>query len=101
MNELETIAATTPRNMPNVRNVQTREAAREIAEEFEAMFISQMLAPMFEALETDGLTGGGEAERAFRPMLVEQYANEMAAQGGIGLADQVYSEILRMQGLTD
>ena len=30
MNELETIAATTPRNMPNVSNVQTREAAREI-----------------------------------------------------------------------
>lgn len=83
----------------DIKGVRTKEAARQVAEEFEAMFIAQMLAPMFEALETDGLTGGGSAERAFRPMLVNEYAKEMAQQGGIGIASQVYTEILRMQGL--
>lgn len=87
--------------MPDVAGVKTREAARKVAEEFEAMFLGQMLKPMFEPLDSDGLTGGGSAERAFRPMLVERYAEEMVKQGGIGLADQVYGEILRMQGLED
>lgn len=86
---------------PDISGVRTREAARKVAEEFEAMFLGQMLKPMFEPLDSDGLTGGGAGERAFRPMLVERYAEEMVAQGGIGLADQVYGEILRMQGLED
>ncbi|MAI89012.1 rod-binding protein [Ponticaulis sp.] len=101
MNEVDALSSSMPVSLPGLHRVDTREAAREIAEEFEAMFLSQMLAPMFEALDTDGLTGGGEGERAFRPMLVEEYAKEMTAQGGIGLADQVYSEILRMQGLSE
>lgn len=99
MNELEALAGSNQSALPSVNNIKDKESARRVAEEFEAMFLSQMLAPMFESLETDGLTGGGAAERAFRPMLVEEYAKEMAQQGGIGLADQVYTEILRMQGL--
>ncbi len=98
MDELSALNVTTNRQ-PNLPNVQSKEAARKVAEEFEAMFIAQMLAPMFEALDTDGPTGGGSAERAFRPMLVNEYAAEMSKQGGIGIADQVYTEILRMQGL--
>ena len=97
MNELESLNLNS--QFPGVSGVTSREQARRVAEEFEAMFLSQMLAPMFEALDTDGLTGGGDAEKAFRPILVEEYAKQMSAQGGIGLADQVYTEILRMQGL--
>lgn len=97
MNEIDSLNLNS--QLPGISGVTNRDEARRIAEEFEAMFLSQMLAPMFEALETDGLTGGGEAEKAFRPMLVEEYAKQMSAQGGIGLADQVYTEILRMQGL--
>jgi Rod binding domain-containing protein len=58
-----------------------------------------MLAPMFENLDTDGLGGGGAGERMFRPMLVEQYAKAIAQAGGIGLADSVIAEMLRMQGM--
>ena len=101
MDELAALNLKLAKAGPDLGSAQSREAAREIAEEFEAMFISQMLAPMFEALDTDGPTGGGSAERAFRPMLVQEYANEMVKGGGIGIADQVYTEILRMQGLGD
>ena len=100
MDELSALTSATQTALPGVGGVNSREAARKVAEEFEAMFIAQMLAPMFEALDTDGPTGGGSAERAFRPMLVDEYAKEMGKQGGIGLADQVYTEILRMQGLS-
>jgi len=99
MDEIASLNVTQSPLTAGISKVKSKEAARVVAEEFESMFIAQMLAPMFESLDTDGLTGGGAGERAFRPMLVNEYAKEMAAQGGIGIADQVYTEILRMQGL--
>ena len=80
-------------------NVKTRAQAEEVARQFERMFISEMLAPMFQGLETDGLTGGGNAEATFRPMLIDQYADAISRSGGIGISDSVLKEILRMQGL--
>lgn len=70
---------------------------RRIAEEFESVFIAQMLAPMFQGIETDGLGGGGIGEEMFRPMMIEQYADAIAKAGGIGLADHVVREFVRMQ----
>ena len=70
---------------------------RRAAQEFEAMFLSEMLAPMFESLDTEGLGGGGLGEQIFRPMLVEQYAKAVAHAGGIGLADSVVRELTALQ----
>ena len=70
---------------------------REAAEDFEAMFLSGMFKPMFENLETDGMFGGGEAEKTYRGMLVQEYGKAMAQSGGIGLADQIAREMLKMQ----
>lgn len=71
---------------------------RRAAEEFEAVFLSQMLAPMFDGLETDGLGGGGMGEEIFRPMLIERYAEALTRSGGVGIADSVVREMLRLQG---
>lgn len=70
---------------------------RRVAEEFESVFLAEMLAPMFEGVETDGLGGGGAGEKMFRPMLIERYAQAIAQAGGIGLADSVMSELARLQ----
>ncbi len=70
---------------------------REAAEDFEAMFLSEMFKPMFENLKTDGMFGGGEAEKTYRGMLVQEYGKAMAQSGGIGLADQIAREMLKMQ----
>ena len=71
--------------------------ARQAAEDFEAVFISQMLAPMFDGLETDELFGGGSGENIYRSMMVEEYGKSLARAGGFGLADAVQLEILRLQ----
>jgi flagellar protein FlgJ len=71
--------------------------AREAAEEFEAIFIAQMLNPMFETVETDSLMGGGPAEGVYRSMMVEEASRSIAKKGGIGIADNVYRELLKMQ----
>ncbi|ACT58225.1 rod-binding protein [Hirschia baltica] len=80
---------------------QTREKAEEMAQEFETMFLSEMLQPIFNQIETDGPFGGGQAEDAFRPMLTEEYAKSLSSAGGVGIADKVLVEILRMQGLEE
>lgn len=84
---------------PNIADVKTRAQAEAVAQQFERMFISEMLGPMFQGIETDGPFGGGNAEATFRPMLLDQYADAISRGGGIGIADSVLKEILKMQGL--
>ena len=70
---------------------------RETAEAFEASFLSQMLKPMFEGLQTDGPFGGGEGEATWRSFLIDAMAKQTVKAGGVGLADTVMSEMLKMQ----
>ncbi|WGM31593.1 rod-binding protein [Brevundimonas sp. NIBR11] len=70
---------------------------RETAERFEASFLSQMLKPMFEGISTDGPFGGGEAEGQWRSFMIDEMAKQTVRHGGIGLADTVMSEMIRMQ----
>ena len=82
---------------PTPQQTQEQDALRRAAEEFESVFLSEMLAPMFEGLDTEGLGGGGMGEQIFRPMLVERYAESISRSGGIGTADSVVREFMRMQ----
>jgi peptidoglycan hydrolase FlgJ len=70
---------------------------RRAAEEFEAIFLAQMMAPMFEGLDTEGLGGGGMGEEIFRPMLIERYADALSQAGGVGIADSIVRELMRLQ----
>lgn len=67
------------------------------AQDFEAMFLAQMLAPMFESLESDALFGGGPAEDIYRSLLADEYGKAISRSGGVGVADQVRAELLRLQ----
>lgn len=67
------------------------------AENFEAMFLAQMLTPMFETLETDGPFGGGSAERIYQTFMVQEYGKIVARAGGVGIADRVAGELLKLQ----
>ena len=82
---------------PSARSDRDARRMRETAEEFEASFLSQMLKPMFEGLSTDGLFGGGEAEATWRSFLLDAMADQTVRAGGVGLADAVMSEMIRMQ----
>lgn len=72
-------------------------AIEEAAQEFEAMFLTEMLKPMFEGIEPDPMFGGGKGEEMFQGMMLEEYGKVMAARGGIGLADYVKAEMIRIQ----
>jgi Rod binding domain-containing protein len=68
------------------------------ARDFEAMAIGQLLAPMFDTVDTaHGAFGGGDAEAAWKPMLVDAIARQVTARGGFGLAGPVFQALLRAQ----
>jgi len=69
----------------------------EIAQEFEALVLAQLLAPIFAGVENNPLVGGGPGEDAFEAMLQEHYADAFAARGGVGIADQVKASLIAMQ----
>lgn len=71
--------------------------AWETAKDFESQFLSTMTQSMFDGVKADSLFGGGQGEDMFRSMLVGQYSKEMTNAGGIGIADRIYSEILKLQ----
>ena len=68
--------------------------ARKAAEEFEAMFIGQMLTHMFAGIETNEMFGGGHGEDVYRSMMIDEYGKLMSKAGGIGIADHVTKTLL-------
>ena len=44
-----------------------------------------------------GLFGGGQGEKIYRSMMVQEYGKAVAKAGGVGIADAVQREILKMQ----
>ena len=81
----------------NAAKAKNDEQLTESAKEFEAMFMTEMLKPMFEELKPDPMFGGGKGEEIFNGFMLEEYGKMMAETGQIGIADQVKAEMLRMQ----
>ena len=82
---------------PTPKATEDQAAARAAAEEFEAVFLAQMMAHMFEGISTDGPFSGGQAEQVYRTLLTTAYGRLASSGGGLGIADQVMAEILRIQ----
>jgi flagellar protein FlgJ len=71
--------------------------AREQAIELEGVFLNTLVKEMFAAGSDENVMGGGFAEETWRGMQAEQFATALAEKGGIGLADQLMSDLLRLQ----
>ena len=74
------------------------EKLRKQAVELEGVFLNTLMKEMFSSIDTsEGSFGGGFAEETWRGMQAEQFASALADKGGIGLADQLMGNLLRMQ----
>jgi flagellar protein FlgJ len=76
-------------------------ALRQQATALEGSFLNTLMGEMFSSIKSDGLFGGGFGEETWRGMQAEQYANAIAQAGGIGLADQIVSNLLQVQASTN
>ena len=79
--------------IPKTKGVGEDAKLREAANEFEAIFVQQMLKSMRKtSLESD-LLPKSEGEKIFRSMLDEQYAKLSAKSGSIGLGHMIYQQL--------
>lgn len=75
----------------------SKEEAKEAAQDFEAFFMTKMMESMFDGISTEGMFGGGHAEKVYRSLLLNEYGKAMAKTGSIGVSDDIMSAILKMQ----
>jgi flagellar protein FlgJ len=70
------------------------------SKDFEAMFATQMIQPMFESVPVNSAFGGGHGEEVMRTFILQEYGKQIAKTGRLGIAPQIKSEMLRAQGRT-
>jgi flagellar protein FlgJ len=71
-----------------------RDRLREVAEDFEAIFIKQMLDSMRDTLNPDNrLVDTGLAGEIYDDMMYDEYARIMSKTGGLGLADLIVNQL--------
>ena len=83
--------------MANAKNLKEKDEVKEAAQDFEAFFLSKTMETMFDGISTDGMFGGGHAEKIYRSLLINEYGKTMAKTGTVGVADYVMRSILEMQ----
>lgn len=74
----------------------TVEKARASAEEFEAVFLSQILTTMTQELGGAGGVAGDDGD-VYQDMFTQEVAKMISRSGGIGVADTVLQEMLKIQ----
>ena len=72
--------------------------ARAQAQDFETVFVNEMMQHMFTGIGDEGPLGNGPGVGMWRSLLTEQYAKSFVKAGGLGLAGQVYKSLLARQG---
>ena len=64
------------------------------SQDFEALFIKQMLDVMRKTIHKENdLLGGGIGQDVYEDMLYNEYAKKMAATAQFGLADIIYKQV--------
>jgi len=72
--------------------------AHKAANEFESMFLEQSLDRLTQSEGTEGPMGeNGTGGGVWRSMLTKEYAGQVVKSGGVGIASQVYGEMMKMQ----
>lgn len=77
---------------------ETNRPLRQVAEDLEATFLTEMLKPMGAGVTRETF-GGGAGEEQFSSFLLEQEAKAMAHKGGIGLAEAIYRSLVASSGV--
>lgn len=94
-----TTLAPAPAAEPAKPAVDRNSAAYKAAQEFESVFLAQMVAQMHSGIEANGPFGGGQAEETYRALMYQELGRQMALSGGgVGIAAAVYDEMVKLQG---
>jgi flagellar protein FlgJ len=70
------------------------EKLKELAQQFEAVYLQQIFKEMRNTVPEDGLIERGNADDVYTQLQDAEAAKKMAEQGGIGLADLMLQQLL-------
>lgn len=74
---------------------------KEASQEFEAYFINMLFKEMRKTIQEGGLVEKSQARSTFETMLDEEMSKNLSKQGGVGLADMIYNNMMRVYSATD
>lgn len=72
---------------------QVNEKLLQACQNFEAVFIKQMLDSMRNTVPKDGMLDGGIGQNIYEDMLYQQYADKMAKTANLGLSRLLYNQL--------
>ena len=93
--QMSTLQANFSSQLGQAKSAQGK--AKEVAKDFEAFFLYQALELMEPEVDDNSIFSGGSAEKMFRPIMNEYKAEIITENGGIGIADNIYQQLLKYQ----
>jgi len=66
---------------------------KEVAQEFEAVFIAQILKVMRETIDESGLMEGGAGKSIYTELFDQEVALSLARRGALGISDLLYENL--------
>jgi murein DD-endopeptidase MepM/ murein hydrolase activator NlpD len=66
---------------------------KNVAEQFEAIFVTQLLKVMRETIDESGLTDGGYGKTVYTELFDQEIASNMARHGTLGIGDILYKSM--------
>ena len=89
------LGRSTPPDGATTKKAKTAWAA---AQSFESLFTKNLLSQAFSGVKGEGPLGTeGTGTETWRDLLVDEYAKSTTRSGGIGVARDVYAELIRVQ----
>ena len=79
----------------------SKEQAKAASNEFESLFISQMVEQMFGESQGSEAFGSEETDEVYKGLMVQEYGKMISRSGGIGIADYVQRELLKQQEIKE
>jgi len=67
------------------------------SQDFEAVFIGQMVQQMFGESVGNEAFGSEETSDIYKSMMMNEFGKQIAKSGGIGIADTIKKELLKLQ----
>jgi hypothetical protein len=69
-------------------------------QEFESIFVKQMLDAMRKTVDKSGMTDNGMGQDIFEDMLYDEYAKTMSKTSNFGIADTMYRQLSNLRPAT-
>lgn len=100
LNPADAVLTTDNRRVDSLRMVSlqkdakmTDEQMKDIASQFEAMLLRQMLKEMRKSVPQDGYLEHSHATEMYTGMADDYMADQMAEKGSIGIGDMIYTQL--------